>query len=109
MSVLVIEYGALDKKEDSVLVPGLLNLTSTPYWWDQYSIPQPTLNNRAFQVPGAKVVGGGTVINGMFFDRGGAEDYDNWEKLGNPGWGWQSLFPYFKKVSYQSTGLECID
>ena len=32
------------------------------------------------------------------FDRGSANDYDNWEKLQNPGWGWEGLFPYFKKV-----------
>ena len=36
----------------------------------------------------------------MFFDRGSAEDYDNWAKLGNPGWDFKSLLPYFQKVSY---------
>jgi hypothetical protein len=45
------------------------------------------------------VVGGGTVVNGMFFARGSAGDYDAWESLGNPGWGWEGLLPYFKKVS----------
>ncbi len=35
----------------------------------------------------------------MLFDRGSADDYNNWEKLGNPGWGFSSLLPYFKKVS----------
>lgn len=38
-------------------------------------------------------------MNGMFFNRGSAGDYDAWEKLGNPGWGWEGLLPYFKKVS----------
>lgn len=38
------------------------------------------------------------MINGMFFQRGSAGDYDNWAKLGNPGWGWTDLLPYFKKV-----------
>lgn len=47
----------------------------------------------------ASVVGGGSTINGMLFDRGSAEDYNNWEKLNNPGWGWAGLLPYFKKVS----------
>lgn len=45
------------------------------------------------------MVGGGTVVNGMFFARGSAGDYDAWENLGNPGWGWEGLLPYFKKVS----------
>jgi choline dehydrogenase-like flavoprotein len=34
----------------------------------------------------------------MMLDRGAADDYNNWEKLGNPGWGWTSLLPYFQKV-----------
>jgi choline dehydrogenase-like flavoprotein len=40
----------------------------------------------------------------MFFDRGSAADYDSWEKLGNPGWGWKDLLPYFKKVGLRKTG-----
>ena len=44
------------------------------------------------------MVGGATVINGMFFNRGSAGDYDAWEKLGNPGWAWKELLPYFRKV-----------
>jgi len=34
----------------------------------------------------------------MVWNRGGRDDYDTWEALGNPGWGWNSLLPYFKKV-----------
>ncbi|GME41592.1 Glucose-methanol-choline oxidoreductase, partial [Neofusicoccum parvum] len=98
VSVLVIEYGPLDQHEDSVLVPGLLDLDKTPYWFNLTSVPQEGLNNNTFQVPAAAVVGGGTVINGMFFDRAAAVDYDVWEQLGNPGWGWEGLLPYFKKM-----------
>lgn len=79
------------------MVPGLLNLETTPYWYNLTSTPQAGLNGGTYQVPAAKVVGGGTVINGMFFDRGSAADYDAWEELGNPGWNWNSLFQYFKK------------
>jgi choline dehydrogenase-like flavoprotein len=45
----------------------------------------------------AKVLGGGSVINGMVYDRGSAADYDAWEALGNNGWGWKGMEPYFKK------------
>lgn len=62
------------------------------------SIPQLGINNRTYALPAAHVVGGGTVVNGMFFDRGSSGDYDLWEALGNPGWGWSGLLPYFKKV-----------
>ncbi|KAF2762819.1 alcohol oxidase [Pseudovirgaria hyperparasitica] len=96
-SVLVIEYGQFDQQEPSVLVPGLLNLTSSPYFFDITSTAQRGLNNRTFQVNAAGVVGGGTVVNGMFFDRGSREDYDAWEALGNPDWGWDSLLSYFRK------------
>ena len=99
----MIEYGPLDHHEAAVLVPGLLNLTQTPYSFNLTSVPQLELNNRTFGVPAAAVVGGGTVINGMFFDRGSAADYDAWESLGNPGWGWNDLLPYFKKVTFPSS------
>ena len=42
-------------------------------------------------------MGGGSTINGMMLNRGAADDYNNWEKLNNPGWGWHDLFPYFVK------------
>ena len=98
-TVLVVEYGPFDMHEPSVLVPGLLNLTATPYLFNVTSIPQKGLGGRSFKIPAAAVVGGSTVVNGMFFDRGGAEDYDAWGELGNPGWDWGSLLPYFEKVS----------
>lgn len=63
------------------------------------SVPQPGLNGRVSPVYSAAVVGGGLVINGMFFNRGSAADYDAWEQSGNPGWSWKDLLPYFKRVS----------
>ncbi|KAL8954545.1 MAG: hypothetical protein Q9183_007061, partial [Haloplaca sp. 2 TL-2023] len=81
--------------EPSVLVPGLP--APTEYSRNYESVPQPGLNNKSQPVYSAGVVGGGTVINGLFFNRGSAADYDTWEELGNPGWGWNGLLPYFKK------------
>ena len=98
--MLVIEYGYLDHPEPNN-VPGLLN--ETPYLFNITSTPQRGLGNATFAVPAAAVVGGGTVVNGMFFDRGCAADYDAWVELGNPGWGWNDLLPYFKKVRGSSS------
>jgi choline dehydrogenase-like flavoprotein len=84
-------------------VPGLE--TPPQYTITYTSTPQPGLNNRTSPVPTAKVVGGASVHNGMFFNRGSKDDYDAWEKLGNPGWAWDDLLPYFKKVSSQSSNL----
>ncbi|KAL8703907.1 MAG: hypothetical protein Q9201_002919 [Fulgogasparrea decipioides] len=84
-----------DKLEPGVLVPGLP--APAEYSRNYMSVPQPGLNNRTQAVYSAAAVGGGTVINGLFFNRGSAADYDAWEKLGNHGWGWKGLLPYFKK------------
>lgn len=86
-----------DGQENGTTVPGL----AVP---DKYrraftSVPQPGLDNRTSPLYTGAVVGGGTVVNGMFFNRGSAVDYNAWEILGNPGWGWNDLLPYFKKVS----------
>lgn len=96
-TVLVLEYGPFDTHEPAVLIPGLLNLTSTPYWFNLSSTAQSNLNNRTFQVTIAAAVGGSTVINGMFFQRGAKADYDAWEELGARGWSWSDLLPYFRR------------
>ena len=61
------------------------------------SAPDAGLNGLSVPVLIGKVVGGGSVVNGMAFDRASAADYNAWEQLGNPGWGWNGLLPYFKK------------
>jgi len=72
------------------------------------SIPQAGLDNRTSPLHTGAVVGGGTVVNGMFFNRGSAGDYDVWEELGNPGWGWSDLLPYFKKVGQLHLSIDDI-
>lgn len=73
------------------------------------SVPQPGLDGWTSPVYTGSVVGGGTVVNGMFFNRGSAGDYDAWEKLGNPGWTWDDLLPYFKKVRHKPDPVPGID
>lgn len=85
-----------DSQHPGVLVPGVP--VPEIYSRNYQSVPQQGLNNRSSPVYSAAVVGGGTVVNGMFFNRGSAGDYDAWVKLGNPGWAWKNLLPYFKKV-----------
>jgi choline dehydrogenase-like flavoprotein len=102
-SVLVIEYGYFYKDDPLIARPWrpydpshdlfhdpklMYNVTSTP---------QAGLNNRTTSVEAGATVGGGSTVNGQLLNRGSAEDYDAWERLGNPGWGWNDLLPYFKR------------
>ena len=90
-----------DGQETGTVVPGLP--VPDKYIRTFTSVPQAGLDNRTSVLYTGSVVGGGTVVNGMFFNRGSAADYDAWERLGNLGWGWEGLLPYFKKVSFCST------
>jgi len=60
--------------------------------------PEPGLQGRQIDLPRGKGSGGSTTVNGMIFIRGQREDYDHWRDLGNPGWGYDDLLPYFKKL-----------
>ncbi|KAH7377307.1 choline dehydrogenase-like protein [Pyrenochaeta sp. MPI-SDFR-AT-0127] len=98
-SVLVIESGA-SVDTDSTKIPYKANdfTSAVGLLWDGItSKPEPGLGNGTYGVLVAKVLGGGSVINGMVYDRGSAADYDAWEALGNKGWGWSGLEPYFIK------------
>lgn len=96
VSVLVVEAGPLDAGEDAVLVPGAYNPST--YFWPMVSVPQVELNDSIHLATCARVVGGGSTINAMIFLRGDVEDYKGWAVLGNEGWSWDSLLPYFRKV-----------
>ncbi|KAH7087380.1 choline dehydrogenase [Paraphoma chrysanthemicola] len=95
-SVLVIEYGPLHP-DPSILLPADTLINHPDRFYNLTSLPIPGLNNGTGRVSVGALVGGGSAVNGMFFDRGSASDYDAWEELGNPGWNFASLLPYFKK------------
>lgn len=60
--------------------------------------PEPGLQGRKVMLPRGKATGGSTTVNGMIFIRGQREDYDHWRDLGNPGWGYDDLLPYFRRL-----------
>lgn len=95
-TVLVVENGYLDKNYKTD-VPYATTVANPADMWNITSAPETWLNNETFVVYVGSVVGGGSIINGMACTRGSAGDYDAWEQLGNPGWGWDGLFPYFLK------------
>jgi len=66
--------------------------------WTFYTEPDPNMNNRRIYWPRGKVLGGSSSINGLIAIRGQPEDYDGWERRGNPGWSWPNVLPYFRKL-----------
>jgi choline dehydrogenase len=82
-----------------VTVPGNIGEENpSRYEWAVTTTPQRFLDNATRTFNQGRVVGGSTVTNGLCWTRGSAADYDAWENLGNPGWGWEGLLPYFLKV-----------
>jgi choline dehydrogenase len=72
--------------------------------WNYYTEPIPTLANRRMYWPRGRALGGSSAINGMIFIRGHREDFDHWERLGNPGWGYDSVLPFFRKMEHNERG-----
>jgi choline dehydrogenase-like flavoprotein len=95
-TVLVLENGYIND-DISTQVPAYANSINTQLMYDIISAPDANTGGKTYPVYVGNVVGGGSVVNGMAFDRASAADYDAWELLGNIGWNWNSLLPYFKK------------
>jgi len=72
--------------------------------WRFESEPESALNGRTMYQPRGKVLGGTSSINGMIYMRGNAADYDQWRQLGNEGWDYQSVLPYFRKAEDNERG-----
>jgi len=74
--------------------------------WNYYTEPIPTLADRRMYWPRGRGLGGSSAINGMIFIRGHREDFDHWERLGNPGWGFDSVLPYFRRMEHNERGAD---
>ena len=74
--------------------------------WMYRTEPDPGLGGREGYWPRGKVLGGSSAINAMVFVRGHPSDFDDWAALGNPGWGWADVLPYFKTLEAYSRGAD---
>ncbi|KAI3317442.1 GMC oxidoreductase [Xylariaceae sp. AK1471] len=94
----------LDDRAEDITVPGNIGEENpSRYEWTMTTTPQQFLDNSTRTFSQGRVVGGSTIMNGMCWTRGAAADYDAWENLGNPGWGWTDLLPYFLKSENYTT------
>lgn len=97
--VLLLEAGGKDSYFWIHVPVGYLYTMNNPRTdWMMSLEPEEGLNGRQITYPRGKVIGGCTSINGMIYMRGQAADYDGWRQLGNTGWGWDDVLPYFKKT-----------
>jgi Choline dehydrogenase and related flavoproteins len=104
--VLLIEAGKRDRSIFIHAPGGLLPIMYRGmFQWMHVSEPQAHAGGRQMYTPRGKVLGGSSSINGMVYDRGTAADYDGWRQLGNEGWSYEDVLPYFKKLeSFQPGG-----
>ncbi|WP_206299978.1 GMC family oxidoreductase N-terminal domain-containing protein, partial [Pseudomonas viridiflava] len=72
--------------------------------WNFRTAPMDKLQGREMYWPRGKLLGGSSSINGMVFIRGHQKDFDGWRALGNPGWGYEDVLPYFKKMEHFERG-----
>jgi choline dehydrogenase len=103
-TVLLLEAGNPDTKPEIQVPSECLRLLGSEIDWSYFSEPEPYLNNRKIFCPRGKVLGGSSSINFMIYIRGNPHDYDHWQALGNPGWSYQDVLPYFKKSEHQQRG-----
>ncbi len=97
-TVLLLEAGGRDNYHWVHIPVGYLYCIGNPRTdWCFRTAEEPGLNGRSLLYPRGKVLGGCSAINGMIYMRGQAADYDGWRQMGNPGWGWDDVLPYFKR------------
>ena len=98
VSVLLLEAGGRDRYLWIHVPIGYLYTQNNPRTdWCFKTEPEPGLNGRALNYARGRVLGGCSSINGMIYMRGQARDYDHWRQLGNVGWSWDDVLPYFKR------------
>ena len=98
VSVCLLEAGPPDRHPYLHLPAGFIKMLFDPaYTWTYGSEPDPRTLDRRVPLPQGKTLGGSSAINGLIYNRGQAEDYDGWAALGNPGWSFAEVLPYFQR------------
>ena len=107
--VLLLEAGGRDRNIWIHIPLGYGKLFNDPKVnWLYSTEPEPTMNNRTLIQPRGKVLGGSSSINGLLYIRGQAEDFDHWRQLGNAGWSFEDVLPYFRRAEDQERGADAL-
>ena len=103
--VLLIEAGGRDSNPWIHIPVGYYKTMHNPKVdWCYNTEPDETMANRSIPYPRGKTLGGSSSINGLLYIRGQEQDYNIWRQLGNKGWGWKDVLPYFIKSENQERG-----
>lgn len=95
VSVLLLEAGGPDKKMEIHIPAAYSKLNRTDVDWSFWTEPQAALDNKRMYLPRGKTLGGSSSTNAMAYVRGNKEDYNDWARMGNVGWGFEDVLPYF--------------
>ena len=105
--VLLIEAGGKDNYPWIHIPVGYFKTMHNPKTdWCYKTEPDESMNNISIRYPRGKTLGGSSSINGLLYIRGQHRDYDIWRQLGNTGWGWDDVLPYFIKAENQERGKD---
>ncbi|MEH6457114.1 MAG: choline dehydrogenase [Cocleimonas sp.] len=105
--VLLLEAGAKDWNPWIHIPVGYFKTMHNPSTdWCYMTEPDKGIDDRKLQWPRGKVLGGSSSLNGLLYVRGQKEDFDRWEALGNKGWSYKDVLPYFKKSEDQERGAD---
>ncbi len=106
-SVLLLEAGGPDRNPWIHVPVGYFKTMHDPEFdWCYRTEPDANVAGRAIDWPRGKVLGGSSSLNGLLYVRGQREDYDRWAALGNRGWSYADVLPYFKKSEDQERGAD---
>lgn len=96
-SVLLLEAGEPDKKLEIAIPGGYTKLHRSEVDWAFWTEPQEHVEGRNIFIPRGKTLGGSSSTNAMAYVRGNRLDFDEWEALGNKGWSYEDVLPYFNQ------------
>ena len=107
--VLLLEAGPEDRNFWIHIPLGFgKNINNPGVNWCYQAEPEPYCRNQSFFLPRGRVLGGSSSINGMVYVRGQVQDFDHWAQLGNRGWSYDDVLPYFKRSEDNSRGASDI-
>lgn len=97
-NVLLLEAGPVDSDENVHALGGFTKLWETSVDWQLATSKQTALKDRQVLINQGRIIGGSSSINAMMHVRGNPRNYDYWNYVGNEGWSYQQVLPYFKKI-----------